>query len=294
MRMFSSVLVIALVTGTATAQTRQKPVPPPPAPVTAPIPSPAEPPITLSPEPPMPANIATLGDVDAVCFMANVQTSTIAQSMPASPPGEKAKLESFAVEQVAFTMGRVTARFADGAAQDQSSKSAKAWVTVDASFDKRPIMRWCMRNTSSQINAFPTNMNAAYKTAENLVARGRGDIKPENLDPDALCLILAGVALPATQDRAAQDPSAKAEVKLLRETQSYFMGRTLAKTRKAPIDQSLAEALLYSGTLSNAKDEPTANTKVSACIGQYTSAKLSLFQSALKGVESGLAPVKPK
>jgi hypothetical protein len=280
MRKLIALSLIAALGGTTFAQSPAKQVPAavvvPPAPIV------------------MPTDIAKMGDPDAVCFMASAQMAAIAASMPPETPKEQQKVSGFAQEQLALYAGRLTGRFAEAPAQDQSALAVKAWIAAPPSIDKRPIMRWCLNNSYTQTNSFPAYLTSAYKVADDMVARGRAIAKVEALDPDSLCIVLIGTALPTTMERAKQDPRAQSGVSLLREAQSFYIGRSLAKTRKVPIDQSIAEALLYLGTIIKAKDEATAYTKVRACTDQYSSTRVKLFQAAAKAAEPDVPPAKPK
>jgi hypothetical protein len=242
----------------------------------------------------MPTEIPKMGDPDAVCLMASANMAAMAASAPPRTPEEQQKISGFAQEQLALYSGRLTARFAEGPAQEQSARAAKAWVSAAPSMDKRPLMQWCLKDAFTQTNSFQPYLTSAYKVADDLVARGRAVAKVETLDPDSLCIVLIGTALPATMERAKRDPGAQRGVSLLREAQSFYIGRSLAKTRKAPIDQTIADALLYLGAIIKAKDEATAYTKVKMCTDQYSSTRVKLFQAAAKAAAPEGPPTKPK
>ncbi len=238
----------------------------------------------------MPSEVTMLGDPDAACLIASADLVAMTANLTEGTPDDRQNMQNIAHEQVGFFAGRLSRRFAQASAQDQSSKVVLKWFAPDSKLDKRPVMKWCLRASQTQIGAFSTNLAAAYKIADDMAARGRGPVKPEDLDPDTLCIALIGVALPGTAERAKQDPNAQRGVDLLRRSQTYYMGRILAADSKTPIANALAESLLYLGQLMKAKDEATAYTKVGACTDQYTSTRIAFFQSMAKA----LAPLNPQ
>jgi hypothetical protein len=278
MRKLTALSLIAALGGGAIAQSPAKQVPAavvvPPAPIV------------------MPTDIPKMGDPDAVCFMASAQMAAIIGANQSGTAEQQQNAMRAVHGQIALYAGRLTGRLAEGAAQDQSARAAKAWVNAPTSIDKRPLIQWCMSEGFKQTNAFQVNLNPAYKMAEDLVARGRGDVKLEALDPDVLCLVLIGAALPGTAERAMQDQKARLGMDELQASQNFYISRILMKERKTKLDQSIAEALLYTGTIM--KDEAMTIAKVRACTDQYASTRVKLFQAAAKGAAPDAPPVKPK
>jgi hypothetical protein len=277
MRQVIAVLLATALAGSAVAQT---------------VPKPAAIPATAPPAPlVMPPDIAKLGDADAICFVASANMAaimaTIVASAPANAQADRQKLDSFAQHQIAFAIGRLSGRVGDERAQTLANQAAKAYVRADTKIDKRPTMSWCLHNQSSQVNAFPTYMNAGYKIAQERMARGRDTPKMEAVDPDSLCLVLMGIALPGTIERAKQgDARAHDGVNLLEQTQAYYMGRTLSKARTTPIDQTLADAVLSVTPSYNAGDETTLMANARRCTSAYSVARVALFQAASKGTDT--------
>jgi hypothetical protein len=273
MRQVIAVLLATALAGSVVAQT---------------VPKPAAIPATAPPAPlVMPPDIAKLGDADAICFVASANMAAIVASAPTNAQADRQKLDGFAQHQIAFAMGRLIGRVGDERAQTLANQAAKAYVTADTKIDKRPIMSWCLHNQSAQVNAFPTYMNAGYKIAQERMARGRDTPKMEAVDPDSLCLVLMGIALPGTIERAKQgDARAHDGVNLLEQTQAYYMGRTLSKARTTPIDQTLADAVLSVTPSYNAGDETTLMANARRCTSAYSVARVALFQAASKGTDT--------
>ncbi len=237
---------------------------------------------------PMPPEITKMGDKEAVCFLASTMAAAKVQAAIETAPVET---RDGAIElswrQMAFYMGKISAKFSEPQASEQVTAASRSFVAGGEKLDRRPIVQWCFRTYLEDATAFQTRLTNARKLATSGSGANLAAISVDAVDEDALCFALVGIALPTTMEAAKTNPSAAAGVKLLGRTQHFYMGRLLAKSHKVSIDQSIADAWSYTAALSRANDNATANAKVNACANRFKQINPGFFQAAQKGLPEG-------
>lgn len=240
---------------------------------------------TPSPKPgPMPTELPTLGDKDAVCFLGSAMAAARVQAEINNAPAEiREGTIELSWRQMAFYIGKVSAKSPEPQASDQVTTASRNFTTGGDKQDRRPIMQWCLRTYLEDAAAFQTRLDGARKLAVSSPAN-LAAIKVDTLDEDALCFALVGIALPQTMKAAKTDPKAAAGVRSLGRSQHFYMGRLLTKPLKGSIEQAIADAWNYTAVLNRANDNATAHAKVTSCVVRFDQTFPSFFRAAEKGL----------
>ncbi len=238
------------------------------------------------PVPPKPAEVDKLGDADAVCLIAAAELASRTEQAAASIPADQRQgVIDTGLRQIAYYAGRLSLRFEEAERNALAKEAASSFTNRSLNPDGRPISMWCFRTYLAAGNTIKDKFEEAYRLFPPTPADpALTAIDQTKLDPDALCLVLVGVALPTTIDAGRTDPNAARGAATLGQAQHYFYGRVLAAPAQASVSPKLAQAWRYVGQLAQANDEAGAHAKATACTNQFSAVQRSMFTAAASGV----------